>query len=117
MSTGGYVDSALLKKWFEISAETRLELPYGIASTSDRNWGIVFFTPPSTFDSLHIDNKAIHGGAFRKVDDANYPICQPRDRAVFYYHRNALDRSVEYLTLMDKKSIRVFSENIQEESN
>lgn len=98
-STGAYVDQDLLKGWFKIPSEIKLDLPYGIVSASEWNWGIVFFTPPNKIELLYIANEAIFGNMNGKYAQ-DYGMCLRREAAFVsmseYFYHGKKSRSLNF---------------------
>lgn len=110
---GGYSQEAVRER-FKISYEYDLNLPYGVVSTSDSNWGVMFFYPPNKVEALYIHNKLIFGSAYRERHDPLYPACQSHENAIFLLRNGPIDPTPRYLTLTTKKNLKKLNNHTQE---
>ncbi len=102
MSTSGGFNEKKLRERFNISPNAKLDLPFGIFSTSDENWGIMFVYPNNKIEAISISNRTIFGDVERHADDPDYPICFSKSDA--YLQRVKYQKSGTELLLI--KSIK-----------
>ena len=81
MSTGGGQNLASIKATFQIDSEA-VNLPNGIASSSDWSWVVMFFYPPNTVEAFELPTAPLVGQGVAFIKGAS-AICRNRKEAVF----------------------------------
>lgn len=98
-STGGKVDSEMLRNRFKIEPKQQLQLPNGLVSTSDWNWGLIFFTPPSKIEMISIDNRNILSQMLRHRNDPIYPACIEKESVGIRYFPDAITKHDDQISI------------------
>jgi hypothetical protein len=91
MSIGGAQNMQTIRSTFQIE-EPQINLPNGIASSSDWNWTVMFFYPPNMVETFEIPNAPLYGEGVQYKEGASH-ICRTREEAVFILTDTVFDKT------------------------
>lgn len=110
-STEEGVSKAFLREKFRIPPTSSLELPFGLARSTEHNWSITFFSPPNKLEMLAIETGQLRA-VFYEKDWQDFGNCLTRnDAAVSRQQRTLGGKTWHELSFGRKASISALSRN------